>query len=572
MVVWEIRGGAMVPAGWSLRRPIVVAFLVSLASAACVDDDVRSPDLSDPDSSEPDAGTLTVSIAPVRSIRDLVATTNASTATIRWQRNGASTPVVGPVAPARLLTPGDVWTAVATFGDESVSATYTVPAPPGGNVLILLLDDIGVDHVGAYDIGSAPPPTPRMDALAAQGVRFDNAYAAPVCSPTRGVLLTGRHARRTGLGWIADTGARTFGLPLAATTIAEALDYARGDRWSSSAVGKWHVAAPQFPSVLTHPNDQGFDWFAGTVGNPKYADGYGYYRWDRNLNGVITESFTYLTTASVDDALERAAVMPEPWLLYVGFHAAHTPLAPPPPHLTTLVVDEDSGRNALFDATVEALDTEIGRLLDSMDPGVLARTTVILVGDNGTAAHAVDPPLDPEQAKHTIYEGGVRVPLIIAGPHVDVPGGVSDALVYVSDVFATTAEIAGVPLGGPDASLSLDVAPPVVLDGRSLLPQLADPLAPGHSVLYVEAFAPNGDHAERSIDRRMVRDERYKLLRNGSPANSPASSFHDLWAGNPLDDGPNLLDRQLSTAEQASFARLSAALDFYEATLSFEGK
>ena len=139
-------------------------------------------------------------------LRDLVAVADFEPTGHTWWVEGVESDLTGPVVPADRLYPGETWTVEAT--DEvgaTHQASHTVAEPRGGNVLVLLIDDVGVDKVGAYGWDTAGS-TPNLDALAADGVRFTRAYASPVCSPTRGTLITSRMPRRTGLGWVADTG------------------------------------------------------------------------------------------------------------------------------------------------------------------------------------------------------------------------------------------------------------------------------------------------------------------------------------------------------------------------------
>lgn len=514
-------------------------------------------------------GAPSLRVEPPTGIRDLRAAVSPPLTPVRWEVDGEDAAVRGLVVPARRLVPGQRWEAIAEAGGTELRATVVVPEPPGGNVLVLLLDDIGVDQVGAYGLGADPPPTPTLDHLAETGARFDLAYASPVCSPARAELLTGRHARRTGLGWIVDTGDEDYALPLPAVTVAEALDAAAGGAWATSAVGKWHLAPRHWSGDwLTHPLDQGFDWYAGSIGNPGYQPGRGYWSWDKDVNGAIVPSETYMTTETVNDAIARVAAMPEPWFLYVAFNAAHTPLSPPPRELVTIEVDPTSPERALYDATVEALDAEIGRLLAAIDPAVLARTTILTLGDNGTSPEGVDPPLDPHRAKETPYELGIRVPFLVNGPLVSAPGSVSEALVHVSDVAPTVAEIAGVPLGGPDEALYLDLASGrVELDGRSLVPLLRDPRGRGHALLYTEGFFPNGP-TDWSIDRQTLRDERYKLVRR---LDGPDQLFD---VGNPrrITDGPDLLDGRADSTVREAARRLAAELECLEDELVYEGR
>ena len=188
-----------------------------------------------------DRGAFEVTIQQPAPNRDLRAIPTEP-ATLDWFED--DTPVVFPEhVPASVVRPGSRWRVVATTADgRTAEAEHTVGRTPETNVLVLLMDDVGIDKVAAYD-GPYAPPTPTLDRLAAEGVRFTRAYASPVCSPTRGILLTGQHARRNDLGWIVDTGDRDGILPLSATTIPEALPAS----WANSAVGKWHLAGPSAP-------------------------------------------------------------------------------------------------------------------------------------------------------------------------------------------------------------------------------------------------------------------------------------------------------------------------------------
>jgi arylsulfatase A-like enzyme len=373
------------------------------------------------------------------------------------------------------------------------------------NVLIVVLDDVGVDKVSGWGLHPAAPATPRLDALAAAGVRFDRAYAEPSCSPTRAALLTGRHPSRTAVGRWIDPRPDLAGLPDAEVTLAEALKQAPDD-WATAAIGKWHLSVFAGGSPELDPNRQGFDTFRGILGNPNMAstsDGQprGHDHWERVVDGTITWEDRWLTSVQVDDALEVAAGLPEPWLLYVGLSAAHSPWTVPP-GLPTGGTDAER-----FARIVTHLDGELGRLLDGLPEP--ARTTVIVLSDNGTPGEVVTPPWDPARAKGMLYEAGVRVPLIVAGPRVASPGSVSTALVHVTDLFSTVLDVAGLPLAelrGVDGS-------PVVVDGRSVLPLLDDPAAAGdRACVMVESFPVNGAPSEGQRHRAVI-DAGWKLWR-----------------------------------------------------------
>ena len=396
--------------------------------------------------------------------------------------------------------------AALLLGLPLVAGGCSEPSAP--NFLILIADDLGTDKVGAYGEAESAPPTPNIDALAHNGLLFRHAYTPPTCSPARAALLTGRHPRRFGLGTRLRTRKDRWQLPLEELTLPEVVDRG-GTDYTTSAVGKWHLATYKSASNLRHPLDSGFDWFAGSVANlmitRESSERGSYSHWEKNENGKLAWSRIYATTDTVDDALARIAVMKRPWLLWVAFNAPHSPHHVPPADLHTR--PEVETKRQQVDAAVEALDTEIGRLLRGIPEKVRADTIVIFLGDNGTAPSAAD---RQERAKNTVYEGGVRVPLIIAGRGV-VSGEVA-ALVDVTDIFPTVAELAGVP---PEKRTGAAKT----LDGVSLAPYLADP---GHASLretvYQEVFEPNGAGPYTREDR-MIRNERYKLIsRRGEEA------------------------------------------------------
>lgn len=436
-------------------------------------------------------------------------------------------------------------------------------APAGSpNLLIVVLDDVGVDMIGAYGEGTAAERTPRIDDLARGGVRFTRAYTSPVCSPTRASVMTGRYGFRTGIGTVEEIGG--FDLPLAEVTIPEVLD--AGSRgYAHAAIGKWHLSA-DLEAGSTAPNDAGWQHFAGALHN--VTD---YYDWDKTIDGQVVHTTEYVTIDNADSAIEWIAARTGPWCCYLAYNAAHTGLSggriyqDPPASLTTF--DEDPGRGIpplqrKYLAILEALDHELGRVLDSLPADVRARTTILVLGDNGTPGQVTEAPFPKIHGKGTVHEGGIRVPLVIAGHGVARPG-VCDALVHSVDLFATVAELAGV---GPEELAGLLPAGRT-LDSRSLVPYLADPdRASIRETAYAEWFTPNHDPAvsEEAAFNRAIRNDRYKLVRHEVRTKSgwsvSAEAFYDL-ARDPYERSDLLSPwRALSRTERANLESLRAEL------------
>lgn len=365
------------------------------------------------------------------------------------------------------------------------------PRPPvdreRGNVLVLVADDMGLDQLGLYGLGSDPAPTPNLDRMAAEGVLFLNAWSQPTCSPTRATIQTGRYGFRTGIGRVINAMGNLAALPLSEVTLPEMLDLGTSGAYAHAAIGKWHLGNGSTGGNFA-PNLAGYGHFAGSIEGqlPSYTS------WLRVVNGVGMNSTTYATTVCVDDALDWIQGQDRPWLCVVDFQAPHAPFHRPPANLHTQVLPPGdpattcsaAGSDPLpfYKAMVEALDHEIGRLLDSLPAGERERTTVLFLGDNGTDACLSRPPFPP-LAKGTLSEAGLRVPMIACGYRVQQAGR-SRALVNTTDLFATVAELAGVDLAA--------TLPGLQLDSKSLVPILANPHWRVRRWAFAEYFDPNG--------------------------------------------------------------------------------
>ena len=462
----------------------------------------------------------------------------AIAATVTSAQGGGQPGTLRVKAPAR---------AAKSVRQPSSDSLREGPAP---NLLLIIADDLGVDRVAAYDEHPQAGPTPVIDALADHGVLFRNAWSSPVCSSARAALLTGRHGYRTGVTTSLNYQTADLELGLDELTIPEALPA----RYQSAAIGKWHLTSVTRSGPL-HPLLSGFDHHAGTIdsfGNGESPEIY--YAFEKVVDGVPEAVSTYATTDTVDDALAWIGEQTRPWFCWLSFNAPHIPFHAPPDELTTLelpAIDPDEDGPLFMRAATEAMDAEIGRLLSSLPQEVLSRTTIVFVGDNGTAPKATTAPFKPSAAKGKVLEGGVNVPLIVAGHGVHAAGRESAALVHVTDLLPTFLELAGVQ--------SLPES-----DGLSLVPFLSAPELPSrHPWVFTERRKPNGfgPYTEVAL---AVRGERYKLVYNDPPlTEGQAYRLFDLLS-DPLELDDLLASPQppggLTDEQKVARARLERVL------------
>ena len=320
------------------------------------------------------------------------------------------------------------------------------------NIVLILVDDQGYYDLGCY--GANEVKTPRIDALAAEGVRFTDYYAAaPICSPSRAGLLTGRYPRRLGLEtWVQRADSRR-GIPADELTLAELF---RSQGYATACIGKWHLGFE--PPFL--PRQQGFDHYFGLLHNldpveTAYFEAEGGVPLLRNGEVVkrpanpseLTGLYTDEAIAFVENNRER------PFLLYLAHTMLHEPVA---------ASAEFQGKSlwGTYGDAIEELDFHTGRLLDALlRLGLVDRTFVIYTSDNGRGpGRNASQPL--RGSKLTTYECGMRVPCLAAGPGVR-RGYVSPVLVHALDWFPTLASVAG-----------LAIPTDLILDGRDLAPLL----------------------------------------------------------------------------------------------------
>jgi len=360
------------------------------------------------------------------------------------------------------------------------------------NIIMVLVDDLGRQDVGAY--GASLYETPNIDQLAADGVRFDNAYAAhPRCVPSRLATMSGRYPASYGIPGFQDRALGPHALPLSTTTFAEIL---REAGYATGYIGKWHLGKEG-----GEPLYQGFDTsiMAGHSGAPPSY----FWPYEKPAGGGAAKNFEpyeggaegeYLTDRLTDEALAFVdAKKDSPFLLVLAHYAVHTPIEAPGPMVDKYraiirergipeggprsdqdVVVDNTGQvktvqnNPTYAAMVESVDRNLGRLLARLEElGIADQTAIILTSDHGGLSsrglqnnrELATSNLPYRHGKGWLYDGGIRVPLIVKWPGHVAPGSVSGVQVTGTDHYPTLLEMAGLP-----------PSPEHHRDGRSYLP------------------------------------------------------------------------------------------------------
>jgi len=439
---------------------------------------------------------------------------------------------------------------------RSADSADTAEALPS-NFIVVVLDDVGVDKLSSYGEYEDPAYTPTLDRLADEGIRFRSAWAMPQCSPTRASLLTGQYPTRTGIGTAIKSTVDTVGLATDSVTLPSVL----GTVYDTAAVGKWHLD-PFDADTANHPMDLGFARHLGTLGNPnesltqpRVTTDYDY--WERNDSGTLGYSSEYMTTATVDDAITALDELEEPFLLWVAFNAPHTPFHEPPSDLHSASLSSSSTDAELYDAMLEATDTELDRLLEALGEGARDNTTLFVIGDNGTTGAAMRGTARSDRSKGTVYDGGIRVPLIVAGADVGEAGTVSDVPVNVVDLFPTLVDLSGY----TPAELGMRVGDIARVDGQSFAEVVADPShEPAEARhLFAERFKPNGP-APYTLVHRAIRNSSHKLIRLEDADGEITETLY-AYADGVAGEGDALDEASWATIDQRMYDELSMAMD-----------
>jgi arylsulfatase A-like enzyme len=416
----------------------------------------------------------------------------------------------------------------------ALGAAAPSTAAPRPNFVLFLADDLGWKDVGFHGSEIA---TPHLDRLAAQGVRLEQLYVQPVCSPTRAALLTGRYPLRYGLQNAIAPDAK-YGLPTEERTLAQAL---RETGYATVLLGKWHLGHAE-PRFL--PMQRGFQHHYGSLlGNLDHWTHLNGKKLDWYRDGVPLEEEGYTTQLLAREAVRvlRAHDAAQPLFLMVAFEATHAPLQAPDAYVQRYAGIASRDRR-LKAAMTTCLDDAVGDVVAELERrGLRERTLILFASDNGG-------PLGPaggadngawRGAKSSYFEGGVRVAALASWPGRVPEGRMVHAMLHVTDLYPTLLKLAGAKL-----------AQPLPLDGRDAWAAIAQGGPSPRSEIVLDVAPMRG--ALRSGDWKL-------MVRGRLPAGrleAVQASLYDLAA----DPGEKV---DLVEREKARSRDLLARLDAY---------
>ncbi|MFK8057160.1 MAG: sulfatase-like hydrolase/transferase [Saprospiraceae bacterium] len=315
--------------------------------------------------------------------------------------------------------------------DEDPVLTVETNDPP--NILMIIADDLGKDALNGFSEGSIKPNTPHIDAIRNDGLSFSNFWVNPTCTPTRASIITGKYGLRTDVKWASDE------LAQSEVTLQKYISQETSNTYATGLVGKWHLTGDD---ANVNPESYGIDYYAGLLRGTVLD----YFDWSLTEAGSTSQQTSYITEAFTDKSIEWVAEQTKPWFLWLAYNAPHTPFHAPPSNmhsqgnLPAYVSGTDA--NSHYMAAIEAMDFQIGRLLDNIPTEQRDNTIIIFLGDNGTPIQVAQSPYSSRRSKGSIFQGGINVPLFISGKGVSRLG-IDENLISGTDLFATIAEIAG---------------------------------------------------------------------------------------------------------------------------------
>ncbi|MGK7393855.1 MAG: sulfatase [Candidatus Cyclobacteriaceae bacterium M3_2C_046] len=379
------------------------------------------------------------------------------------------------------------------------------------NIIFILADDMGYKDLGCYD--NPFNETPVLDQLAEEGMMFTQAYAHPACSPSRAALMTGKHPARLHITTALGVKRKDQGSPVLPASMTEALpsneitlaEILKSNGYQTGIVGKWHLGG----DAATSAHGQGFDY--DRVISENGLDYYNYAISSRGKPVFEDTGAVYLTDKLSDYGVQfiRQQQKDQPFFLYMAYSAPHLLIIPKAEKVSKYMwkYNEFEGKyNPYYATMIESMDEGIGRLLGELQrKGMADNTLIVFKSDNGGVGMdqiAYRPTsMDPLRAwKGHVFEGGIRVPLIMHWPGHIQPGAVNQNYVVIHDFLPTIMDLIG------------DQELPENLDGQSFLPIIQDsglPFDRGAIYFHFPHFSGQGGRPAGA-----VRLNEWKLVEN----------------------------------------------------------
>lgn len=302
------------------------------------------------------------------------------------------------------------------------------------NILLIIADDMGKDATAGFTEGTIKPNTANLDKIRTEGLSFTNFWSYPTCSPTRASIITGKYGYRTGVKWAGDELATTE------QVLQDYINEQTNDAYATAIIGKWHLAGDM---QNVNPEDLGIDYYTGLIRGGVQDN----YDWRITENGASSLRTQYTTEVFTDLSINWVNSQTKPWFLWLAYNTPHTPFHVPPSemHSQGNLQSYTDGLDPMpyYMAAIEAMDFQIGRLLDSMTEEERNNTIIIFIGDNGTPNQVAQSPYGSGIVKGSLYQGGINVPLFVSGAGVSRTGE-DDNLITSTDIFSTIAALAGV--------------------------------------------------------------------------------------------------------------------------------
>lgn len=407
--------------------------------------------------------------------------------------------------------------------DDSNEIVDLIQSP---NILFIIADDLGKDAINGFTEGNIKPNTPNIDAIRNNGISFTNFWANPTCTPTRASIITGKYGYRTGVKAVGDE------LSILETTLQKYISTQTNNKYASAIIGKWHLSGS---NLAINPETFGIDYYAGLIRGAVND----YYQWQLNEDSATTQVTEYITETFTDLSIDWINQQSKPWFMWLAYNAPHTPFHAPPinMHSQGNLPAYNNGLDPIpyYMAAIEAMDFQIGRLLDAIPEVERNNTIIIFIGDNGTPNQVAQNPYSSATVKNTLYQGGVNVPMFISGNTVS-RSGTDNNLINSTDLFATIAEIAGISVNE-------------IHDSKSFKPLLTSNNNNNTIRDYQYSEMDNG-----TTDRWTISNGEYKLIVSAVGMDEMYHLVVDPYENN------NLLNGTLSTIQQNAKSELESEL------------